>query len=346
MGTKIKKSISKFLIFFCLCVLPLNPLHLQSPDRFNMEINEPEPCINLAAACTDHLLLPELAAKGLSMDVLRLDKIHPVISGNKWFKLKYHLELARQGNHATIITFGGAYSNHLVATACACRMQGFQPVGIVRGEKPVHLSATLQTAARYGMELHYVSRQAYAQKQQDEHIQKLIAGYHHPYTIPEGGMGEAGIRGCSEILQLASNNNYSHILCCIGTGTLFKGLMLAKAAGQQLIGIPVLKLEAGSPFLQSMEQHIAEHGLATSCQLLLPYHFGGYAKRPPELLHFMNQFYQQTGIPTDFVYTGKLMAACMQLIRTGFFSAGSRLLAIHSGGLQGNASLALQTLLF
>lgn len=311
-----------------------------------MDTNETTLPVNLAAASIDAVLLPALAAKQLRMDVLRLDKIHPSISGNKWFKLKYHLEQARLGHHTTVVTFGGAYSNHLVAAACACHMQGFGSVGIVRGEKPIILSHTLQTAASYGMELRYVSRQAYAHKQEDAYVQTLSAGYTHAYIIPEGGSGEAGIQGCSEILHLVPNNTYTHILCAVGTGTLFKGLMQAKTGRQQLIGIAVLKWDATSPFVQSFNQDIADRSLTSSCRLLLPYHFGGYAKKSPELLRFINRFYQQTGIPTDFVYTGKLMAACMQLADNDFFPPGSRLLAIHSGGLQGNASLAPQTLLF
>ncbi|MBE7173782.1 MAG: pyridoxal-phosphate dependent enzyme [Williamsia sp.] len=301
--------------------------------------------VNLAAAGIDPLHLPALEARQVQAAVLRLDKIHPVVSGNKWFKLKYHLEEARRGGHSTLITFGGAYSNHLVATACACYQQGFQAVGIVRGEKGIQPSPTLQTAASYGMKLYHVSRRAYVQKQADADIQELMAGYPHPYLVPEGGAGEAGIRGCKEISSLADTRAYTHLLCCIGTGTMFKGLLQSKTAAQQLIGIPVLKFEKDAQFMLSLNQFIEEQGSIRTCQLL-PFHFGGYAKKTPALLRFMNWFYDQTGIPTDFVYTGKLMAACMELVERDFFPPGSRLLLIHSGGLQGNSSLPPHTLHF
>lgn len=309
-----------------------------------MEMDQEKLHLNLSAISTDQLLLPELEASGLQAAVLRLDKADPVVSGNKWFKLKYHLAAAHRSKHSTLITFGGAYSNHLVATACACRQQGLQSVGIVRGE-PAHPSITLQNAASYGMKLHFVSREAYAQKEEGE-IQKWIAGYPHPYLVPEGGAGDEGVRGCREILSLADCRTYSHILCCIGTGTMFKGLLQSKTAEQQLIGIPVLKLDAGSPLISSLNQSIEDLGSGNSCRLLLQYHFGGYAKKTPALLRFMNRFYERTGIPTDFVYTGKLMAACMDLAEQSFFPPGSRLLVIHSGGLQGNKSLPPHTLVF
>lgn len=302
--------------------------------------------VQLDAAGTDALPLSLLEAKQLRADVLRLDKIHPVISGNKWFKLKYHLAQARRSGHSAVITWGGAYSNHLVATACACRQQGFQSIGIVRGEKAAQPSVTLQTAASYGMQLHFVSREQYAKKQAEGDVGSLLEKHPHAYLIPEGGGGECGIRGCREILQLTDYSSYTHILCCIGTGTMFKGLMLAKTAQQQLIGIPVLKLGPDAPLVESLNQFGQEQGAAGSCRILLQYHFGGYAKKSPGLLRFMNRFYERTGIPTDFVYTGKLMAACMDLIENDFFPPGSRILVIHSGGLQGNSSLPPHTLSF
>lgn len=310
-----------------------------------MKIDKALP-VHLDAASTDALHLSVLDAKQVRIDVLRLDKIHPVISGNKWFKLKYHLAQARRNGHSTVITWGGAYSNHLVATACACHQQGFRSIGIVRGEKAAHPSATLQTAASYGMQLHFISREAYAQKCADGYARSLPENHTGVYLIPEGGAEENGICGCQEILPLTDYSAYTHILCCIGTGTMFKGLLLSKTAQQQLIGIPVLKLGPDAPLVRSLNQFGSAHGAAGSCRLLLQYHFGGYAKKSPGLLQFMNRFYERTGIPTDFVYTGKLMAACMDLVENDHFPPGSRVLVIHSGGLQGNTSLPLQTLSF
>lgn len=307
---------------------------------------EENAAVNTGAANVDTLHLPELANKKLQAGVLRLDKIHPVISGNKWFKLRYHLQHALHNKHTAIVTFGGAYSNHILATACACMQMAFQSVGIIRGEKPAQLSYTLKTAEAYGMQLLFVSREAYANKQESEPVQTLLYRYNNPYIIPEGGSGEEGIRGCREIMELADFSSYTHIMCCIGTGTMFTGLSQSLAAGQQLIGIPVLKLDAGSSLIQSLGISLRRHNVNDFCQILLPYHFGGYAKKTPELLGFMNDFYAHTGIPTDFVYTGKLLFALLDLAEKDYFPEQSNILVIHSGGLQGNTSLPAQKLVY
>ena len=273
----------------------------------------------LSNITTDFLSLPELVQKGCRAAVLRLDKLHPIVSGNKWFKLKYHLSAAANSNAETIVTFGGAWSNHIVAAAFAAGEAGFRSIGIVRGEQPASLSATLRTAASYGMELLFISRDDFKQKEMATPVQELLCTLKSYYLIPEGGAGELGIKGCKEILPLADHAAaYTHIVCAVGTGTMLAGLQQAAAPHQQVIAIPVLK---------GMSSPAAE------------YHFGGYAKKTPELLAFMDDFYERTGIPTDFVYTGKLMYAFIDLLCTDRFPPGSNILLIHSGGLQGNASL-------
>lgn len=270
----------------------------------------------LSKVTTDLLLLPELAQKNCRAAILRLDKIHPVVSGNKWFKLKYYLEAAKKAGAETLLTFGGAYSNHIIATAFAAKETGFASAGVIRGERPAQFSPTLSSAISYGMELIFVSRENYKKKEQ---AAEWLSSLNNYYVIPEGGAGEPGFSGCKEILPLADHHNdYSHILCALGTGTMFNGLQQCAAAHQQVIAVPVLKGMTG----------IANR-----------YHFGGYAKKTPELLAFMNDFYKRTGVPTDFVYTGKLMYAFMDLLRKDFFKPGSNILLIHSGGLQGNDSL-------
>lgn len=289
------------------------------------------------------IIWPEAAAKKISFDVLRLDLIHPVLSGNKWFKLKGHLQLARQSSD-TIITFGGAWSNHLVAVAFTAREAGLTAVGIVRGEKPPALSATLSSALDYGMRLEFLSRGEYTQKTHPDFLHRWSQKYPGAYIIPEGGAGPPGIAGSEEILHtLHDPGRYTHILCAVGTGTTFLGLIRASTPGQTIVGIPVLKgvnpLTAAGPSILTREQ-------IARAQLLSGYEFGGYARHPPELLAFMNDFYRTTAIPSDIVYTGKLFYAATQTIRNNHYPGSASLLLIHSGGLQGNQSLPAGTLQF
>jgi 1-aminocyclopropane-1-carboxylate deaminase len=282
--------------------------------------------LELSKVTTDPLSLAELMERNCRAAVLRLDKIHPVVSGNKWFKLKYYLEEAANVNAETLLTFGGAYSNHIIAAAFAAREAGFRSIGVIRGERPQQLSPTLQAAISYGMELLFLSREAFKKKEQAREVQELLSKLRNCYIIPEGGAGELGVKGCKEILPLAdSYAAYSHILCALGTGTMFTGLQQAATADQQVIAIPVLK---------------GMNGLFNN------YHFGGYAQKTPELLAFMNDFYKRTEIPTDFVYTGKLLYAFTDLLRNNFFQPESNILLVHSGGLQGNTSLPKGTLQF
>lgn len=284
---------------------------------------------------------PEATTQHIGIDVLRLDLLHPVLSGNKWFKLQQHLALA---GRSPILTFGGAWSNHLVATAFAAQQAGIQAIGIIRGERSSTLSATLQEAANYGMQLEFITREQYAQKTTTFFHQHWLERYPGAYVIPEGGGGLPGIIGSETILSKIDAQSYTHFLCAVGTGTTFLGLVRASPPGAVVIGVPVLK------GLETMAA-IDPTGILTPEQTgrarLLPgYHFGGYARHPQELLDFMNGLYTHSGIPTDIVYTGKLFYAVYDSLRRPFFPARSRLLIIHSGGLQGNRSLAPGRLLF
>ena len=267
--------------------------------------------------------------------MLRLDRLHPVVSGNKWFKLKYNLQAAAG---RPIVTFGGAYSNHLVATAAACREQGIPCTGVVRGERPAVPGHTLQQAAELGMQLVYVSRDDYRRITQegDEPAIYRITGARGAYVIPEGGHNTAGVKGCEEILPLAGEADFTHVVCAVGTGTTLAGL-INSATAQQVTGISVLK---GAFSLNNSTAALIRPGNHAPWQLLHDFHEGGYGKISEQLISNMNDFYRQTAIPTDRVYTGKLVLAVQLLIDAGFFPSGSRLLLIHSGGLQGNDSLA------
>jgi 1-aminocyclopropane-1-carboxylate deaminase len=279
---------------------------------------------------------PDGASRNISIDVLRLDRLHPVISGNKWFKLKGYFQQAQQLSSDTIITFGGAWSNHLIATACAASQAGLNAIGFVRGERPPMLSATLSSALRYGMHLQFISRQEYAEKTGTNFIHQLSLRYPGAYIIPEGGAGLVGIRGSEEILETVDGSGYTHIVCAIGTGTMFLGLVRASREGQTVVGVSVLK---GVDPLSTTDVSILSQEQKARSRVLNGYHFGGYARHPGELLHFMNDFFQRTRVPSDIVYTGKLFFAVEDLIRHNYFPTSSNILVIHSGGLQGNLSL-------
>ncbi len=300
----------------------------------------PGDIVNPAAVTVDSIKLSLLPEKGVQMDVLRLDNIHPVISGNKWFKLQYYLADALHKGYPSLLTFGGAWSNHIVATACATEKAGMKSIGIIRGEQPATYSQSLQTAVRHGMQLVFVPREQYALLKQ--HPLSLQEQYPDAVIVPEGGEGEKGIRGASEILQLVNTEKYSHIICALGTGTMALGLAMA-AGQQQVITIPVLK---GFEHWKENKASVTGNNLLNKLTIINGYHFGGYAKKNSQLLDFMNSFYRQTGIPSDFVYTGKMFFAAMDLISRDFFPPGSSILAIHSGGLQGNQSLPAQSLQF
>ena len=276
---------------------------------------------------------PFLQNRNVQLDVLRLDKIHPVISGNKWFKLKYHLDNFNAGNYNGIISFGGAWSNHIVATACTCCLQKIKCIGIIRGEKPKQLSKTLLKAANYEMDLKFISRDRYAQKNSNEFLESIKKEFPGHYIIPEGGAGKEGEKGAGEILRYADGTDYTHIACAVGTGTMFNGIREAASSNQYILGIVVLKG-------WKMENK------TNNAEMLLDYHFGGYAKYDQVLIDFMNEFFRLTSIPTDFVYTAKLAFALFDLIKKDHFPPGSKILMIHSGGLQGNDSLQKGSLIF
>lgn len=296
---------------------------------------------------TDEISHPLLLTKNIQLDVLRLDKIHPVISGNKWFKLKYHLENFNAGNYKGIITFGGSWSNHIVATACACYLKNISCIGVIRGEQPARPSVTLAAASKYKMELKFISRDHYKKKDSEEFIASLKKEFPGYYLIPEGGAGIEGEKGAGEILQYADSRSYTHIACAVGTGTMFNGIRHAIGPGQQALGIVVLK---GWPAetLQRSPCGPSEREKAglNNGKLFYDYHFGGYAKHDKALVDFMNRFFGSSSVPTDFVYTGKLAYAIFDLLKKDHFPLSGKILMIHSGGLQGNASLQKGSLIF
>ena len=287
--------------------------------------------------------------KKIAVAVLRLDKIHPIVSGNKLFKLQYFLQQATATAHKTIVTFGGTYSNHLVATAFACRAGGLRCIGIVRGEEPAQLSATLEQCIDYGMQLKFVSRSNYAEKEKAQFVDEVHHEFGAAIIIPEGGYHPLGAKGAAGIYELIKPDNYSHICTATGTATTAAGLLLNalhknQALHQNIICVPVLK---GMTDIEARVNFLCCNNVKKNRLIIFDgYHFGGYAKTKPELIAFMNYLWQQHQLPTDFVYTAKLFFAIYNKIKNDYFTPGSNLLCVHTGGLQGNRSLPEGSLLF
>ncbi|MEY3590200.1 MAG: hypothetical protein RLZZ466_720 [Bacteroidota bacterium] len=295
------------------------------------------PLIQKDLASIDPIVMDEFSAQGIVVDVLRLDKVHPVISGNKWFKLQFYLQEAIQSNKKHILTYGGPWSNHLIATAAACNELGLQSTGVVRGEMPKQLTPPLEEAASRGMKIEFISRADYStQKRKHSSAQSDL------FIIPEGGYGKLGVMGAASIYSLLKGKSYTHVLCAVGTGTMLAGLILAVPENCQCIGVPVLN--GANALEEAIQEQINSDKV--NWKLETGFEWGGYAKHPPQLLQFMNSFFKQTKIPTDIVYTGKLFYAFTQLVEKKYFKKNSRILLIHSGGLQGNRSLSASQLEF
>lgn len=279
---------------------------------------------------------PVFEKANVTVSMLRLDKIHPVISGNKWFKLRFYLEDFKKSTKKSLITFGGAWSNHIVATAAACYQENISCIGIIRGEEAPKPSPTIMEARRYGMQLAFITRQDFKQKKIPEYFNS-----DEYYVIPEGGYGILGMQGAATILDFVEKNKFTHICCAAGTGTMAAGILTATTE-QQIILISALKNNNALFDSINSLRPVDAHRL----HIFHNYHFGGYAHHQPELLNFMNDFFRYTKIPTDFVYTGKLVYAITDLAKANYFPQGSNILIIHSGGLQGNSSLEKGTLIF
>ncbi len=279
-------------------------------------------------AINEQVIIPK--SKGVELYVKREDKLHTFVSGNKYRKLKYNLLEADNKGFKTLLTFGGAYSNHIAAVASAGDALGFKTIGIIRGEElqdKIEENPTLRFAAACGMKFKFVSRDVYRQKTSEGFLNSLKVEFGDFYHIPEGGTNALAIKGCEEIL-VDSDKNFDFICCSVGTGGTISGLINCSKLSQQVLGFPALK---GS-FLQ---QDICKFVKQDNWSLINEYHFGGYAKINTELISFINQFNADYNIPLDPVYTGKMFFGIFDLIDKNYFPKGSKILAIHTGGLQG-----------
>jgi 1-aminocyclopropane-1-carboxylate deaminase len=283
---------------------------------------------NLENSINQQIYIPN--NRDIQLFVKREDAIHDFVSGNKYRKLKYNLQEAKNLGHKTLLTFGGAYSNHIAATASAGQLLGFKTIGIIRGEElntTVKDNATLYFAQQCGMQFKFVTREAYRTKTNTEFIDNLKTEFGDFYLIPEGGTNALAVKGCEDILTEA-DLDFDYICCAVGTGGTISGLINCSKPSQQVLGFPALK----GDFLQ---QDISKFATKTNWKLIDDYHFGGYAKINNTLVAFINEFKQQFNVPLDPVYTGKMMYGILDLIEQGYFKKGTKILAIHSGGLQG-----------
>jgi 1-aminocyclopropane-1-carboxylate deaminase len=292
---------------------------------------------------------------GIRLFILRADLNHPHISGNKLFKLKYNLLEAEKKGIKTLLTFGGAFSNHISATAAAGKEYGFKTIGIIRGEAYPELNPTLQFAVECGMELHYVSRILYRNKKElYDHVNQQFSQETF-YLIPEGGSNELGVLGCKEITEFL-NTDFDYVCSPCGTGATIAGIILSLKGKQKAIGFQILKAEGY--IKDEVEEWLREKTIGAKADGIVGfekdtdfeithnnwiidenYHFGGYAKNRSELTGFINWFEQTNHVPLDFIYTGKMMFGIYDLLGKGFFKKGETIVAVHTGGLQGNAGM-------
>jgi len=296
----------------------------------------------LADSPLQQLQSPFLEQAGIRLFVKRDDLIHPQFGGNKWRKLKYNLVHARQNQFDTLLTFGGAWSNHIYATAAAAKHFGFNSIGIIRGEKHTPLNATLSFAESCGMQLHYVSRDEYRQKHEAPYLEKLKQQFGNVYILPEGGSNALAMKGCEEIVSEINDeidDPFDVICCASGTGATLAGMVKAIKPGQSAIGFSALK---GGEFLKNeVKTFLNSKHPDTNWRIETSFHFGGYAKINDELIHFMRQFQSEYGFALDAVYTGKMFYGLFKLIKAKTFKPGTTIVALHSGGLQGNKGFNL-----
>jgi 1-aminocyclopropane-1-carboxylate deaminase len=283
----------------------------------------------------ERIVFSEIENSGVSLSLKREDTLHPIISGNKFRKLKYNLQAAKSQNKHTLLTFGGAHSNHLVATAAAGMEHNFKTIGIVRGEELVEnyrqgksINPTLDLAIQHQMILSFVSRANYRNKTTPEFLNSLKEKFGEFYLIPEGGTNRLAVKGCEEIVS--KNDDEFDIICAaVGTGGTISGIINSAANHQKIMGFPALK---GDFLRGEINKYVLNN---ENWSLYSKYHFGGFAKISKELITFINQFKNETGIPLDPIYTGKMMYGIIDLIKKDYFKKGTKVLAIHTGGLQG-----------
>ena len=284
------------------------------------------------------LFEPVAAAYGVRLLLWRDDLMNPDLPGNKARKLKYNLAAARQQGHHTLLTFGGAYSNHIAAVAAAGRLLGFRTIGLIRGDEPAAgaaLNPTLAQATADGMSLHYLDRPAYRRRAEPEFVAEQLARFGPAYVLPEGGTNALALPGCAELVaEIRHQVEFDALAVAVGTGGTLAGLLTGLAGQQHAVGVAALK---NGSFLRAEIDALTQSSAGLTCDnysLQTDYHFGGYAKYSAGLLGFIQQFQARHGVLLDPIYTGKLLFGVLDLIGTGYFRRGSMVVAIHTGGQQ------------
>ncbi len=287
---------------------------------------------SLENSVNEQVVLPK--EWGVELFIKREDTIHPFVSGNKYRKLKYNLKKAKSLGFDTLLTFGGAFSNHIAAVASAGKLYGVNTIGVIRGEElksKLEENETLRFAKSNGMRFEFVSRAVYRQKTEITFLSSLKESFGKFYLIPEGGTNELAVKGCEEILTEA-DKDFDVICCAVGTGGTISGLVNCSKPSQKILGFTALK----GNFLK---EDISKFATKTNWDLIEAYSFGGYAKINEELITFINAFKIENNIPLDPIYTGKMVFGVLDLIKKGFFKKGTKILVIHTGGLQGIAGM-------
>ncbi|RLJ61887.1 1-aminocyclopropane-1-carboxylate deaminase [Lacinutrix venerupis] len=273
-------------------------------------------------------------SSNVSLCIKREDAIHNIISGNKYRKLKYNIEVAKSKKKTVLLTFGGAFSNHIAAVAAAGNVYGFKTIGVIRGEElasKIDENTTLNYARNCGMVFKFVSRSDFRKKNDSNFIEALKMEFGNFYVIPEGGTNSLAVKGCEEIL-LEEDYNFDYVCAPVGTGGTLAGLINGSKSNQQILGFSALK----GDFLQ---EDISKFAKQNNWELVSNYHFGGYAKINTDLITFINRFKTENKIQLDPIYTGKMMYGIVDMIKNNYFPEGSKILAIHTGGLQGIAGM-------
>lgn len=300
-------------------------------------MTKPEALISYTHPPVQELRSPILEEAGVQLRVVREDLNHALVSGNKWWKLKYNLIRARTLEADTLLTLGGAYSNHIHAVAAAAHELGFRSIGVIRGEETLPLNPTLKFANDHGMQLHYVSRAEYQSRSSAEFIDQLHVRFGEFYFIPEGGTNALAIQGCVEFGEKLVREMDFDVLCLpVGTGGTMAGILQALRPHQQVIGFSALK-DGG--FLEAEIKKWLGLTVTASWRLETRFHFGGYAKTTKELDAFLDAQETVNQLPLDPVYTGKALYGALELVRKGEIQRGSTVLVIHTGGLQGRATI-------
>lgn len=272
-------------------------------------------------------------SNNISLYIKRDDLLHPLISGNKYRKLKYNIEYALLHGYSTLLTFGGAYSNHILAVAAAAHENGLKSIGVIRGEElieKIDYNPTLYKAKQLGMSFDFVSRENYRNKTSIDFVDYLKNKFDNFYLIPEGGTNELAIIGTQEIVS-EENDFYDYIVCAVGTGGTISGIIKSSSINQKIIGISSLR----NSELNADIFNFVNNEVLTNWSVNFDFTFGGYGKVKPELISFINAFYKQYKIPLDPVYTGKMMCGVVELIKQNYFKPNTKILTIHTGGLQG-----------